>query len=85
LNSFDTLVIVGIICNYVPKPKEEHSGFSIYIMLTPFQMFHENANIQSINNFLVSTIYHSYLSHQYPPSFTWYLSAIPVSVSFFIL
>jgi len=56
-------------------------GFYIY-NATPFQNFHKTASNQLINTFTVSTICRSYLSHQHPPSFTWYLSAIPVSLSF---
>ena len=44
------------------------------------QIPHSFTKLRAINIFTVSTICNIYVSHQYPPSFTWYLSAIPVSV-----
>jgi len=58
--------------------------FCIY-NATPFQNFHKNASNQLINTFTVSTIGRRYLSYHHPSSFTWYLTAIPVSLSFYTL
>jgi len=45
-----------VLCNYVSKLKQKHSGFCIY-KATRFQIFHKTTSNQSNNIFTVSKIW----------------------------
>jgi hypothetical protein len=63
------------------QTRRNKTGFCIYKGKTTAVFL----KLRPTNSFTVSTTCHSYLSHQYPPSSTCYPSAVPLTVTFYIL